>query len=274
MAIQFDTHIHTEFSTDSSTPPATQLLRAAKLGLAGICITDHMDYDFPASALGHPTEGIPFFFDWDAYTATINTLRKESSLTLLTGVECGLQKSKSVIEKNQKLRLQPALDYMIGSLHLVDGQDPYYASFWQDRNPESCIQSYFESLYENLLFFHDFDSLGHLDYIVRYAPSEYQYEPENFREIIEAILKFLIQKDIALEINTSGWKTKGKCQNPHEDILIWYKELGGGLVTIGSDAHTPAYLAYQFERVPDLMKKTGLSQYVVYHKHKPVFYDL
>lgn len=274
MKIAFDTHLHTEFSTDSSTPLLVQLSRAEELSLQGLCITDHMDYDFPASALEHPVEGIPFCFDWPSYTQMLESARSHTRLTLYTGVECGLQKTPDVREKNKQLRSQPALDFMIGSLHLVEGQDPYYPSFWQGKNPRLCILQYFESLYENLQLFHDFDALGHLDYIVRYAPSDFSYIPDDYRDILDSILTFLIQKDIALEVNTSGFKTEGRCQNPHLDILTWYHERGGELITVGSDAHTPDYVAYRFDSVADCLQKTGLRQYVVYQKHKPVFYDL
>lgn len=274
MAIQFDTHVHTSFSTDSSTPPVEQLNKVLQLGMSGICITDHMDYHFPPSALDHPVEGIPFCFDWNAYQETMKEIRQNTAIALYTGVECGLQKSACVIEKNTNLSLEPALDYMIGSLHLVEGKDPYYPSFWQGKNPSQCIQYYFEILYENLKLFHSVDSLGHMDYIVRYAPADYVYVPENFREIIEAILELLIRKDIALEVNTSGWKTEGRYQNPHVDILNWYCQKGGELVTVGSDAHSPEYLAYRFDEIVNLLKRTGLRQYAVYQKHKPVFYDL
>lgn len=274
MKIQFDTHLHTEFSTDSRTPLVAQLAAAGQCGMTGVCITDHMDYDFPASALDHPVEGVPFCFDWTSYTTAIQTVKKDSPLAVYTGVECGLQRSEQVKRKNEQLRSRQELDYMIGSLHLVDGMDPYYPSFWEGKDPHGCILHYFESLYENLQLFHGFDALGHMDYIVRYAPASFCYEPNEYRDIVDVILRFLIQKDIALELNTSGWKTTGRCQNPHLDILIRYRELGGELVTIGSDAHAPEYVAYRFDQAAALMQKTGLRQYVVYQKHKPVFYDL
>lgn len=274
MAIQFDTHVHTSFSTDSETSPVEQLRQAIKFGLEGICFTDHMDYEFPASALSHPVDGTPFCFDWETYKEVIREIAEDTSLTVYTGVECGLQKANTVIEKNTTLSQDASLDYMIGSLHLVDGQDPYYPSFWQEKDASQCIQSYFELIYENLQCFHGMDSLGHLDYIVRYAPSDFAYVPSMFREIIEAILEYLIQKDIALEINTSGFKNGGQYPNPHFDIVSWYYQKGGRLITVGSDAHTPEYLAYHFEETASMLKKAGLCQYVIYQKHKPVFYDL
>ena len=86
--------------------------------------------------------------------------------------------------------------------------------------------------------------------------------------------KYLIKKDIALEINTSEFKNGGKYPNPHIDIVSWYYQKGGRLITVGSDAHTPEYLAYHFEETASMLKKVGLRQYVVYHKRKPFFHDL
>ena len=178
------------------------------------------------------------------------------------------------MDKNKALCQNKEFDYIIGSLHLVDGKDPYYPSFWENQEPTECIQTYFEKIYDNITTFHEMDSLGHLDYIVRYAPADYKYQPEQFREIIEAILQTLIQKDLALEINTSGFKTPLSRQNPHEKIIEWYLALGGEMVTIGSDAHSPEFLAFHFDEVAVLLKKYGIRQYTVFEKRTPVFYDI
>lgn len=270
--IKYDTHMHTNYSTDSNTPLFLQIQKAEQLGLQGICITDHMDYDFPPEELEHPVDDIPFWFDLEQYQKELNEI--SCDIKLLKGVECGLQTTHSVINQNTNLICEYDWDYVIGSLHLVEKKDPYYSSFWNNKDPKECITKYFSALLENIQQFHKFDSLGHMDYIVRYAPSSYEYHPEDFMDILDEILKLIIRKDVALEINTSGWKTQGRCQNPHLDILKHYVQLGGELITIGSDAHTPEYVAYDFEQVPALIKKAGLHQYCVYQKRKPVFMDL
>lgn len=270
--IQFDTHIHTDFSTDSDTPLHLQIKQAEKMGLEGICITDHMDFDFPPEEMDFEVKGVPFSFDVEQYQKEIQEI--SGNIKVLTGVECGLQNSASVIEKNTSLFENYSWDYIIGSLHLVDKKDPYYASFWENKEPKKCIQNYFVALYENIKQFQQINSLGHMDYIVRYAPPSYEYQVKNFMDIIDEILRFIIHKDIALEINTSGWKKEGRCQNPHFEIIKRYVALGGQLITIGSDAHSPNYMAYQFEKLPALLKKAGLHQYCVYDKRKPVFLDL
>lgn len=274
--IVYDTHIHSEFSTDSNTPVRDQLNRAVQLGLKGVCLTDHMDYDFPEDQTGADSAltGPAFVFDTTDYHRELTKLQSEfSNLEIGIGVECGLQTLPSVLEKNDSLIRNHKWDYVIGSLHLVDRTDPYYPSYWEGKNAARCVLHYFEELFDNLKQFHNIDSLGHLDYIVRYAPSDFRYCPNDYADIVEEILSFLIRKDIALEINSSGLKSTSM-PNPHFDILNRYAARGGELVTIGSDAHTPDYMGYRFDSIAALMQKAGLRQYVTYHQHKPVFHSL
>lgn len=273
--IAYDTHVHTSYSTDSSTPPVRQLDQAVQCGLHGICLTDHMDYGFPKDQYDSlPAGEIPFLLDVSSYTAELQKLKLcYPDLRILTGVECGLQTQPDILAKNRALTADPSFDYIIGSLHLVHRRDPYHKDFWKDRDPSRCVLDYMEELYENLCIFTEFDSLGHLDYIVRYAPQHFRYEPMEYREILEEILKLLITKDIALEINTSGCKSS-PYPNPHPDILALYQSLGGELITIGSDAHTPDFLTYQFGQLPALIKNSGLRQYVTFHGRRPRFHTL
>lgn len=272
--ICYDTHIHSEYSSDSKTPVAEQIKQAMKLGLTGICLTDHMDYDFPPDQFECAPGTIPFEFDFHHYLVNCHEEQTiHDDFDFLIGVECGLQAIADVIQKNNALVSCPDLDYVIGSLHLVNRQDPYYPKFWESRNKSEVIQTYFDQLYENLTSFSSFDSLGHLDYIVRYAPKPFTYEPKIFQEITDAILSFLIHHDIALEINTSGLKSTPNT-NPHMEFVKRYRELGGKLITIGSDAHTPNYLAYQFDLVQAQLKACGFTEYTVFKKRTPCMLPL
>ena len=270
--IEYDCHMHSEFSTDSRTPLLKQVQKSIATGLQGICMTDHMDYEFPREQMDSALiyEGNPFEFDWEKYKQEIHQLQSEyPDFELMLGVECGLQTSPSVIRKNTRLIKDSDLDFVIGSLHLVDGKDPYYSHFWERENPSSCIRHYFEQLYENLLLFPEIDSLGHLDYIVRYAPESFTYSPLEYRDILEEILTYLIRKDIALEINSSALKSTHQ-PNPHEEILSLYRELGGQALTIGSDAHKPEFIRFQFQQIEALLKKCGFSEYQIFKKRKPI----
>ena len=274
--IAYDTHLHTNFSSDSDTPLKTQLEQAVNLGLKGIYITDHMDYEFPLDQIDFPIPNNqpPFWFDEIQYRKTIQEFRTYfPNLFIGIGVECGLQMNPTVLSQNRLLCENSEWDYIIGSLHLVHQQDPYYPVFWEGKDASQCVMQYFEELFHNLVEFHEFDSLGHLDYIVRYAPSNFLYQPQDYFEILREIIQLLLRKDIALEINSSGLKASNM-PNPHLDILHLYKSLGGELITIGSDAHTSEYMCYQFEQVAALMKTAGLHEYVTYKNRKPTFHSL
>lgn len=274
--ITYDCHMHSNFSTDSTTPMIEQVKKAIALGLKGICITDHMDYEFPKEQMDSEIiyTGNPFEFNWSEYKKTVHQLQSEYlDFNLLLGVECGLQATSSVIEKNRELSRDKDLDYLIGSLHLVDRKDPYYSQFWEGQEPSFCIRRYFEQLYDNLLLFSEMDSLGHFDYIVRYAPNSFFYSPMEYRDIIEELLHYIIRKDIALEINSSGLKSTPH-PNPHKDILALYKELGGEAVTIGSDAHNPEFIGYSFGQIETLLKHIGFTEYYTFQKRKAVSHPL
>ena len=128
---------------------------------------------------------------------------------------------------------------------------------------------------ENLDSFSDIDAYGHLDYVVRYGPNKNQfYTYEHYKDLIDEILKALIEKGIALEVNTAGYKYGLGAPNPHPDILRQYRRMGGELITVGSDAHAPEHLAYDFFRVNPLLKECGFSAYTVYENRKPRFLPL
>ena len=81
----FDTHLHTEWSGDSSTPVLDQINRAKELGLSGITITDHMDLDFPET----PDR---FKLDLPNYLSTLKKIALQESspdFEILIGMELG-----------------------------------------------------------------------------------------------------------------------------------------------------------------------------------------
>lgn len=129
---------------------------------------------------------------------------------------------------------------------------------------------YFSSILENIRAFDDFDVYGHLDYVVRYSPSRgVSYDYTQYADLIDEILKLLIQKGKGIEINTAGFKYGLSHPNPTEGIIARYRKLGGELVTIGADAHAPEHVAYDFQKVSDILKSAGFSYYTVFSDRKP-----
>lgn len=260
-----DCHNHTNFSADCKAPAEHMIEKAINLGLSYLCITDHMDPDmnFP---------GLDFTFDLNEYFAKHKEWKEryKDQITILTGIELGLQPH---ISKDLKEILNSGTyDFVIGSIHVADRIDPYLPEYWADKTEYEGIHRYYENALESLAAFDDFDSFGHLDYIVRYAPAKAEnYSYQKYKEIIDEILKTLISKNIGLELNTAGLKYGLGFAHPHTDILKRYKELGGEIITIGSDAHKPEHLAYDFHKVPAILEECGFKYYTIFKKRKPEF---
>lgn len=274
--IYYDSHVHTSFSTDSETPMENMVIQGIKNGLKGLTFTDHMDYHFPMKYNWHIKDGnAPFTFDINHYFTCISELKEKylNQINLYYGVEIGLK--EDACDDNLLLSRDKILDYIIGSTHLVDDIDPYYPEYWESFEEKKGLEKYFETTYDNLLHLGGIhiDTLGHLDYIVRYSPSGYKlYSYQMFSDIIDVILKFIIENGISLEVNTSGYKNGGPMPNPNEDIIRRYRDMGGELITFGSDAHTTDLLSNHFQDAEKIVKNTGYDFYTVFINHKPVFH--
>ena len=272
MPITADFHLHSSFSGDSDTPMEEMILRGIDLGLTEMCFTEHNDFDYPVDD-SHPAgfwEVNP-----DTYLYDLLKLREKyaDKITLLFGVELGLQPHLS--KRNAAFAKAHDYDFIIGSSHLCNGRDPYYASFYEGRTQEDAYREYFESILENLKAFSNFDVYGHLDYVVRYGPQKDEgYSYELYREIFDKILTKLIDMEKGIEVNTGGLAKGMRDVHPCSGILKRYRELGGEIVTVGSDAHVPEQIAYAFDRAGEILKDCGFRYYAVFEKRQPLFRKL
>lgn len=263
--ILWDNHMHSNASGDCKADPADMILSAKTKSLGGITFTDHLDLDYREE---------PGLFDLDlpTYQKSIRQMQEQTeNLSVLWGIELGLQPHLS---RDHSVILQEyPFDYVIGSTHVVHGVDPYYPAFFQGRTTQYAYTEYYEAILENLYAFSNIDALGHLDYVFRYGPRDAgtsvsdSYTP--FASLIDEILHFLIEKDIALEVNTGALRCGLKEPNPCRRILKRYHDLGGRLITIGADAHTPSHVALGYEILPDFLKSCGFNEYMVYKKRIP-----
>ena len=265
--VLWDCHMHSEFSADSGTPTADMIRQAIALGFKGICFTEHLDPDYPPTP-----DDLEFALDIPAYYTKLNELKEtyKNQIHIHFGIEIGLQLHLKQYFHN--LLKEYPFDFVIGSSHVVHGADPYYPEFFQGRNEEQAYLEYFESILENLDAFHEMDTYGHLDYIVRYGPNKNQfYSYKEYSDWLDEIIRLLIDKGLGMEINTGGYAAGLGHPNPHEDILKRYRELGGEIVTIGSDAHAPERIAADFDRACSILKKCGFRYHAIFRKRKPTF---
>ncbi len=268
MSIYIDSHLHTGFSADSDTAPALQIERAIALGMPALTITDHQDFDGPPDVMD-------FTFDTDAYWDALLLLKEQyrDQIDLLIGVELGLQ--TDIPTDLASYAAANPFDLIIGSTHFCDGMDPYDSIFFEGRPEEAAYRSYFEEELKNLKAYDCFDVAGHLDFVVRYGPNKNTYYSyEKYRDVFDEILKVLIEKGKGIECNTAGFKAGLGHPHPAEAILKRYRELGGEILTLGSDAHVPRYLAHGFDQIGGLLKACGFRHYTVFKNRKPQFLPL
>ena len=265
-----DTHTHTKFSSDSKADPREMLSAAKAAGLSTLCFTDHMDLDFPG-------DNTLFVFDTKEYFKKLLPLKEEASkdttgTELLLGIELGLRPGRPDLRARMDALLsEHPYDFVLGSTHVVDELDPYYQEYWD--LPGDRLLRYFEDIRTNVAEHRNFDSLGHLDYIIRYLPDSVSlvkdYAVRDYTDLIEETLRTLISRGQALEVNTAGLRKGLSFPHPKEEILRRYKELGGELLTLGSDAHVPKDVGADIKRCTELVKDLGFRYYAVYKGRKP-----
>ena len=264
----WDTHMHTHFSGDSQATPESMIEAARKKGLNGLCFTDHLDLDY----LGGSEL---FIVDFDKYIPKMRelTTRYEGVFPIHTGIELGLQ--PHLAPRLTQVLCTYDFDFVIGSTHMVHGLDPYYPGYFDNRTEEEGYREYFTATLENIAAFDGFDVYGHIDYVVRYGPNKNKfYSYEKFADVIDEILRTLIDKGKGIEINTGGFKAGLGHPNPTEAILKRYRELGGEIITVGADAHAPEHVGYAFDKVPGILKEAGFKYYTVFKERKPEFLPL
>ena len=265
--ILWDCHMHSSFSADSDTPMEKMILTAADQGLTGICFTEHFDPDYPDTA-----ENLDFSLNIPAYRQKLESLADafKDQIQVNFGIELGLQ--PQLAESFSALLKEVPFDFVIGSSHVVHGYDPYYPSYYEGRTQTEAYREYFESIYENVQVFQNYDVYGHLDYVVRYGPTKNQgWNFQDYADVFEAILRTLIEQGKGIEINTAGLYKGLGYPHPHRDILNMYHDLGGEIITVGSDAHKPEYLGYGFDIARDLLESCGFRYYTLFHNRTPEF---
>lgn len=260
--MKVDFHMHTSFSYDSETAPEEMIRAAIGRGLKTICITDHHDIDF--------TE--PATTDYEAYWPTLKQLQEKyrDQIEILIGMEFGMQSHLGQV--CDELAKKYPFDFVIGSIHVVDGYDPYCPEYFQVTEDAEGYRRAFELTLEGLRVTKEIDVLGHLDYIVRYGTKrEETYSYAKYADSIDAILRYLIENGKGLEVNTGGWKYGLSFAHPHQDVLKRYRELGGEIITIGSDAHKPEHVAYDFDRLKAYLEACGFAYYTEFRNRTPKF---
>jgi len=259
-----DMHTHSENSHDSICKIEDMVISQIKKGMHIFAVTDHADIDS--------------YKDYDIFTPiqrtyeTVKELRKKHNIRLLSGVEI----SEGIWHPEISAKMKSLCDYdvIIGSVHCVRYKNMTqaystidFSKFYEDEINE-FLDAYFNDLLE-VTEFEDFDILAHLTCPLRYITGKYGFKIDlsMFDAVIEKILKNIIKRDIALEINTSSYAVLNDFM-PTRDIIKKYKKMGGEIITLGSDAHTSENASQNFDTAVKFLKEISFNDLYYFEKRQ------
>ena len=260
----FDYHMHSKISFDSQSEPADMVAAAERAGLKEICFTDHFDYYDEPRELAGP-------FDLDEYIRAYDTLSSDS-LKIRRGIEFGL----TCWNKDELTRLSAGydFDFVIGSVHYLGDQDPYLKEYWEGKTVEKAFEEYVLKVLECVRTNADFDVLGHINYVCK-SPNNPTHAPlhyADFSDIFDEIMKTLVQNGKGMEINTSGVDRCGIFL-PTRDFIKRFRELGGEIITVGSDSHVPENVGKYIDGALDIAREV-FGYVCTFEQRKPIFHKL
>lgn len=258
-----DCHLHTaDFSCDSKETLQAYIARARELGLHAICTTEHVDFD--------PQDYCYGYYDYARHQEQRACVRAQpvDGLNVLVGVEVEYQKQ---FEAQVREFLSGAeYDFVVGSVHFAQGRSIFERSFFDapecERYP-AYLDEVLHAAQSGL-----YDVIGHLDIVKRYGVRHYgPFDPARYADVIDAILRACVDTGTGIEINTSGWRGPPQEPFPTLPVLRRYHELGGEVLTVGSDAHAAGDLARHIPDAIALAQAAGFRAITLFVDRKPTW---
>ena len=257
--IPHDYHLHSNFSCDCKAAMAEMCQAAVDHGVPEIGFTEHYDL--------HPGEQCRDWFRLAPWSAEFERVRAQfdGQLVVRAGIEIG--EPHIYQAEAQAMIARYPFDYVLGSLHWVGPECIFDANYFR-RSPKDAFRLFFEEL-ERMTRVGGFDILSHFDVPVRVGFDVYgYYDPKEHEDCIRPVLKNVIEKGIALDLNTKGLDIPANVLTPGLDILRWYVELGGERITFGSDAHRPVRVGDKIDVAMAIAKEAGLRFVTMYERRE------
>ena len=284
-----DYHVHSDFSDDSKETMERQIERAIELGLDEICFTEHVDYGVKkdwdegdiewrlTNEKGHEANSLNSLtnVNYPEYFGKLIRMKEiyKGKITIRQGLEFGIQ--SITVDRYEKLfdMYKDKLDFVLLSLHQIDNKEFWDGSYTEGKSQQEYNEHYYNELLNVMKVYKNYSVLAHLDLINRYDRAGI-YPFEKVKDIVTEILRLAIADGKGIEINTSSWHYGLTDTQPSRAILKLYRELGGRIITIGSDAHMTRYLGDHIEDAKNILKEIGFEEFCTFEKMKPIYHKL
>ena len=258
-----DYHLHSFYSDDSQTPMDDMVRRAIALGLEEICFAEHVDYGIKTVQN----------CDYAAYFAALEDMRQKyrGQIAIRGGIEFGVQ-LETIPQFTAAFESYP-FDFVLYSCHQLNNQEFCRNEYQAGKTQDEYQAGYYTGIYELICQYKLYSVLGHLDLIKRYDRRG-DYPDEKILPLAEKIMKQAIADEKGIEVNTSTRRYGMPGTSPSRRLLELYHDLGGRIITIGSDAHDPAHLADMIPETQKLLKEIGFREICTFEHMQPVFHRL
>ena len=275
-----DCHTHTQFSVDSEADLGMCAERADRLGLAAYAVTDHCECNswYPAEHYSDGDDMHDSYCYKDCFldsVAAVTALKEKynGKLNLICGVEMG--QPQAAPEAAAFINADERVDFIIGSLHQIRGEKDFYYIDYMDLGTDKIydlLERYFTELNE-MCRTNSFDVLGHLTYCLRYMKQRHGIEPDisRFDDIIADSFRTLAQNGKGIEINTSGLRQGFGETFPNLRYTKLFREMGGEIISVGSDAHTAEDIGKNVRDGIEIAKAAGFTRIAYFQKRQPQF---
>lgn len=265
-----DYHLHSRISPDASASMTEMAEAAVRQGLQEICFTDHVE------PIRFGTTQPRADYDWAPMAAEFAAARAAMGdrIQLRAGAELG-DAVWGLDRMEAMLAAAPALDFLIGSIHTLSerqgGRDLYFLSPRDGRETREYLADYLDQV-KKLSAWGKFQVLGHLTLPLRYLNEGRGMRAsfDGFEDEIADIFRTIIPKGIGIEVNTN----RGGTPLPDGKWLRLYRQLGGEIVTLGSDAHSPAAVGCAVREGQALLRACGFRRFCTFRNREPVWHSL
>lgn len=263
-----DYHVHSNYSMDSDERMSESIRRGIEIGLKEIMFTDHYEVFSAGDCLGN-------VINYTQYCEEIQEHRERNARQIKIGLGAEINLEPDVLAQYKNQMQRYPFDFIIGSLHNIHFMDIALPSFSRGRTVDEYHSQYFEAMLQRVEMDFPYSVIGHLDYVARYGGySEKRVNLARQRKYIEPILRMVIESGKGIELNTSGLRYGLGAMHPNLEMLKLYRELGGEIITVGSDSHYARTVGQDFDKAKFVLQEAGFRYYTTFERLKPIFHKI
>lgn len=280
-----DYHVHTDFSPDSQYRMEDAVRDAIQMGIDELCFTDHVDYGVQTdwddgtevvyrSGLPDDPDSMPMKnVNYPKYTAEIARLREKyaGQVAIKLGLEFGIQ--TTTVEDYRRLFQRYPFDFIILSIHQADNLEFWNQDYMKGKTQREYNFGYYREMLDVVRQYREYSVLGHMDMVSRYDKNGI-FPVREVEPLIAEILQTVIADGKGIEVNTSSHRYGLPDLTPCREILRLYRELGGEILTLGSDTHRKEHLGAYMDETRKELKTMGFRSFCTYERMKPIFHEL